>query len=310
MNNTLEKEGWGLLTACPSCESNSLLPFLEAKDRHYGIQGVFPIMQCGECSLVFLNPMPDEPTLTALYPDDYYAYQEYHSKNDQLKLLIKRLCLVSIHTKDPSFLSPGRALDIGCGSGKFLAEKKVEGWEAFGVEVSSNGARVGIENGINIFNGTLDQAAFEENYFDYIRLNHSFEHITRPNETLQEIHRILKPEGKLMIGVPNIDSANHRLFKKYWWYMGAPVHPFTYSVKTLSQILEKNNLFVEKVVFNSDFSGVLGSLQIFMNRNSGRISTEGALIHNFPLVAIAHRIAKINDLFKKGDAIELTARKA
>lgn len=256
--------------------------------------------------------MPDAETLTALYPKTYYAYQEFGAKHGfitSLKQCIKTVCMMHIGTKDPSFERPGRVLDIGCGSGKFLYKMRQQGWETYGVEVSDQAAQVGQRVGLNIYCGTLLDAHFESDFFDYVRANHSLEHIVNPQETLAEVHRILKPQGKLHIGVPNIDSWNARLFKEYWWYLGVPIHPYSYSVRTLSHMLQKNGFVVERVLFNSDYSGILGSLQIALNRNSQRLSTEGWVFNSYILRIFAQRIAKLFDLFRKGDAIEITACK-
>ena len=248
--------------------------------------------------------------LSALYPADYYAYQQnFHSH--PWKELVKSMVGLTIHTQDPKFPAPARVLDLGCGSGWFLRSMREQGWDTYGVEISESAAELGRkQSGLNIFAGTLSQANFANNYFDYVRANHSFEHISCPNETLDEVYRILRPEGKLMIAVPNIDSFNARIFRQYWWYLGAPVHCFNYSVRTLSQMLEKHSFSIERINFNSDYSGIVGSLQIWLNRTNGRNPTKGFAINN-PILKIASQwAAKCIDLVRQGDAIEITAAKS
>jgi SAM-dependent methyltransferase len=254
--------------------------------------------------------MYSDQELGILYPSDYYAYQDkFHISH--WKELLKRLLGYSTGTKDPHFEAPGTVLDLGCGSGWFLQGMRARGWITYGVEISEAATTMAQRlKGLQIFCGTLQEAKFPAEFFDYVRSNHSFEHMSCPNNTLDEIQRILKPEGKLLVGVPNVDSLNARLFKRYWWYLGVPVHPFTYSVRTLSQILAKHNFTVDKIAYNSDYTGILGSLQIFRNRNNQKKSTEGHLINSLVLRLICHWLAKCMDLFRTGDAIEITARKA
>lgn len=310
--NSTANAGWTTLECCPLCKSRALEPLYTTRDRHYGIPGEYRLDRCQSCRLVLLNPMPDEPTLTRLYPPTYYAYQEFESAPTprmRLKQLVKTLLMMHIGTKDPIFSKTGHLLDIGCGSGQFLYKMRQHGWEVYGVEVNDQAVKVGRDVGLDIRHGNLLEAHFEADYFDYIRANHSFEHIVNPHETLEEIHRILKPDGKLLIGVPNIAGWNARLFGKYWWYLGVPVHPYSYSVKTLTYLLQQHHFVVERFTYNSDYSGILGSLQIVLNRKNGRLSTEGFVFSNYALRVIAQRVAKLLDLLKLGDAIEIIAHK-
>ncbi len=298
------------LTACPLCEGKILRQIYLAKDRHYGIPGLYRIVRCSSCSLVFLNPMYCDRELSAMYPRNYYAYQDNFERS-RWKEIAKMVFGYHVGTRDPAFRKPGRMLDLGCGSGWFMRVLQNQGWETHGVEINDAAADLGRKSaGLNIRSGDLGQANYPSAFFDYIRSNHSFEHISCPDETLDEMYRILRPEGKILIGVPNVGGLNARLFREYWWYLGAPVHPFTYSVGTLSKLLEKHRFRVQKIVYNSDYSGILGSFQIWLNRQNGRKSTEGAFVNNPLLRIVCHWIAKGVDLLGIGDAIEITAVKA
>jgi ubiquinone/menaquinone biosynthesis C-methylase UbiE len=298
------------LTECPLCDGHEHEEIYLARDRHYGIPGVYRIVRCAACSLIFLNPMYSDAELSKLYPSDYYAYQDNFDPG-RWKQLVKRLLCYRLKTQDPKFSTPGKMLDLGCGTGWFMRTMRDQGWEAHGVEINESAAALGRKTaGLSIFSGTLKQANFPSGSFDYIRSNHSFEHISCPGETLDEIHRVLKPDGKIMIGVPNVSSPNARFFRQYWWYLGAPVHTFTYSVDTLSRLLRKHRFAIETVTYNSDFSGILGSFQIWLNRKNGRKSTQGMMINNPVLRIPCQWAAKLFDRFKRGDAIEITSVKS
>jgi SAM-dependent methyltransferase len=299
-----------VLKNCPLCGGENHAEIYLTRDRHYGIPGEYRIVQCTNCLLIFLNPMYSDEELSTLYPTNYYAYRD-NFQSSRWKEILGRILNYRFRTLDPEFSTPGRMLDLGCGSGWFMRDMRDQGWETHGVEICSSAAELGRRTcGLDIFAGTLKQANFSAAYFDYVRSNHSFEHMSCPGEILDEIHRILRPGGKVLIGVPNSASLNARVFRKYWWYLGAPVHPFTYSVQTLSQLLFKHHFAVEKIRYNSDYSGILGSLQIWLNRKNGRKSTEGAAINSPFLKVPGHWTAKLIDAFKLGDAIEITAVKA
>jgi len=296
------------LLDCPLCEARDFRELYVTRDQHYGTDGWHRVVQCTHCSLVFLNPMFSDQELAALYPGDYYAYQD-NFRRPRWKEVAKALLGYRIAPKEPQFEVPGTVLDLGCGSGWFLQAMRARGWMTYGVEISKAASLLGQSQGLQIFCGTLQQANFRPELFDYVRSNHSFEHMTCPNETLEEIYRILKPGGRLLIGVPNIDGLTARVFERYWWQLCAPFHAFNYSVKTLSQLLVKHYFSIDRITYNSDYAGILGSLQIYSNRNNHRKSSEGLLINSTPLRLLCHWLAKSADLFRMGDVIEITARK-
>jgi len=301
---------------CPLCNSEKTSFFINTHDRHYGwINKHYDIFHCEFCGVLYLNPMISDSELFEMYPENnYYAYKTFKEENNLLhKLLskIKRLLtfVPPSDLKDKKNFFNKIVLDLGCGSGKSLYMiKKYGAKEIYGVEISSKAAEIGNSYGLNIFNGTLIQAKFPNDYFDYIRSNHSFEHFTNPLETLVEIHRILKKGGKLFIGVPNTDSLMFRIFKKYWYYIGVPFHPFNYNTKCLRKILENNGFLVENVNYRGNCQGILGSVQIYLNRKNKKRSDEG-LVSNLISEIIATFIARILNMLKIGDCIELVAVK-
>jgi len=299
-----------VLERCPGCESPAQRELCVTRDRHYGIQGDYRVVQCETCELVFLNPMYEDSELALLYPEDYYAYQDCFRKPSRIEKFLKKLLRYEAGVKDPSFDRPGKVLDVGCGSGWFLARMRDQGWDTYGVEISETAAKLGSKKaGLCIFHGTFLKANLPTEFFDYVRLNHSFEHMSRPIETLREIWRVLRPGGRVLIVVPNHASLNARIFGRYWWFLGVPVHPFNYSVKNLPGFLTRAGFEVKSVINNSTYPGILGSLQIWLNRNNGRKSEEGFLISAVPLKIVFHWVAKIFDRFGQGDVIELIASK-
>ncbi len=296
------------LRTCPLCDATDFKELYLTRDRHYGISGSYRVVRCVRCLLVMLNPMYSDQELAALYPGDYYAYQDKFRVR-HWRELARKLLGYYVGTKEPRFKAPGTILDLGCGSGWFLDSMRSRGWKTYGVEISEQAAVLGKSQGLQICCGNLQDANFPSEFFDYVRANHSFEHISCPNDTLEEIYRILKPQGKLLICVPNINSLNARVFEKYWWHLCVPVHTFNYSTDTLRNIVVKNGFNVEQVSFNSDYFGILGSLQIWLNRKNGKKSTDGIMINNYLLRFVCQCAANLIDLAGQGDMIEITATK-
>ncbi|HET6168641.1 MAG TPA: class I SAM-dependent methyltransferase, partial [Terracidiphilus sp.] len=278
------------------------------RDRHYGIPGEFNVIRCSGCGLVRQNPIPTLEELGSFYGDDYYAYQPAR-KDGWLKTTAKKLLRTTIKTHNPKVATPGEFLDMGCGSGEYLHMMLAQGWKVRGVEPNACGAEEGRRSGLNIFNGTLLDARFPAESFDYVRANHSFEHVPNPVEVMNEVYRILKPGGRLYIGVPNIDSVPYRIFGKYWWHLGIPVHTYNYSVTTISNLIRQSGFAIDKVYFNSNFASLLGSLQIYLNRKNGRKSTEGWLMKNPVLMFGTNILTYMLDVIRQGDTVEVLAHK-
>ena len=294
--------------SCIVCQSSDAPLCFQTRDRHYGIQGEFNVVRCNQCGLAHLDPIPTADELSSFYARDYYAYQPMRRRIGLMDFA-KKMLRTRIKTHNPKFLAPGEFLDIGCGSGEYLQQMRTKGWSVRGVEPSAFGAQEGRQSGLDIFNGTLLDAKFATNSFDYVRSNHSFEHMPNPVEVLNEIYRILKPGGKLFIGIPNIDSIPYRIFGRYWWYLGVPVHTYSFSVSTISTLMRRSGFVIDIVHFNSNYASLLGSFQIYCNRNNGRTSTEGWLIKNPVLMFGTNIVTRALDLMRQGDAIEVIARK-
>jgi SAM-dependent methyltransferase len=165
-----------------------------------------------------------------------------------------------------------------------------------------------VRSGLDIFAGTLLEANLPTAEFDYVRSNHSFEHIENPRDVLREIRRIIKPDGKLFIGVPNVDSLPAKLFGPYWYNLGPPTHPYGYSPRSLALLLEQEGFHVERLTYNSTYAGWVGSVQIFLNKKSKHQSHVGRVINNPALKLVGQWIAALTDAFRMGDCIEVVAR--
>lgn len=295
---------------CPLCESQATPYLSDTSDLHYGIPGRWHYQRCEDCAVVFLNPAPTAAFLAGAYDDSYYSYQDFDAPK-RWQVVLRRLLGYNLGvTGDPVFPRPGRVLDIGCGSGQFLHRMKEAGWETHGVELSARAAEIGnTRHQLNIQAGTVASADLKNGYFDYVRLNHSFEHLLDPVETLARIRHVLADDGRLFIGVPNVDSPQARVFGGHWWNLGPPVHPFNYSRRTLSRLLEEQGFEMVSFRTNSSFAGILGSLQMLLNDRKGVRSDTGRVLRNPPAKLLTHWLAKLSDVFRRGDCLEIVARK-
>ena len=106
----------------------------------------------------------------------------------------------------------GHVLDVGCGIGDFLKFRK----NTIGVDV--NPENIGFCQKMGLYASLIesDHLPFETASFDGIILDNVLEHIQTPEPLLREVHRIIKPFGTFIIGVPGVKGyskdADHKIF--------------------------------------------------------------------------------------------------
>lgn len=138
----------------------------------------------------------------------------------------------------PPYVAGGRALDVGCGNGRFLASLAELGWEVAGVDPSPAAARAALEShGVPVHVGTLESAPFESASFDFIHMRHVLEHLDLPVQSLRRAFELLRPGGWLYVETPNLDSFAARTFGRHWFPLDSPRHLWLFDSATLSGAL-------------------------------------------------------------------------
>jgi 2-polyprenyl-3-methyl-5-hydroxy-6-metoxy-1,4-benzoquinol methylase len=230
---------------CNLCGADRPLPFATARDRQHWLPGVFTLVQCGRCGLIYLNPRPDAGELAGYYPDDYDLYAAppggRAARLAQLNLryaMAKRCRLVERHAP-----GRGRVLDVGCATGLFLDAMRRRGWQAQGVELVEYAAAQARERrGLDVRTGDLAQARYPDAQFDAVTMWDVLEHVPDPLSELREIRRILKPGGVVVLRVPDVSSPEARWFGEYWIGLDAPRHLYVFSPTTLAALLARAGL--------------------------------------------------------------------
>jgi SAM-dependent methyltransferase len=274
---------------CEVCGSKHHRFLFEGWDRIFGVPGIFKIVQCEECSLIFINPQPQPERLKAYYPKDYYVpdpshYREYSwlrkkvleeyfgygkrsNSSKGLQLLRKMILFpfkVQYRTSIP-YVEKGRLLDIGCGNGTELFKLKAMGWETYGLEIDEGASVQARSKGIDVFTGNLFEANYPDHFFHVVRMSFVLEHLPNPKENLMEIKRILMPEGRLYISIQNARSLNYWLFRKKWFSLDVPRHLFSFTPKTIRKLLSPLGLKINTIRFDSGTRAFLASLQYWIN---------------------------------------------
>ena len=149
-------------------------------------------------------------------------------------------------------------LDIGCGTGDFLAACKKEKWNVVGIEPNIKAAALAnskLQN-ISIDKNTKNNFSLfkdinelnKENKFDVITMWHVLEHVPNLEEYINNLKRLLKSNGTLIIAVPNYKSFDAKYYKQFWAAYDVPRHLWHFSKKSISLLFKKENMKVVKIL--------------------------------------------------------------
>ena len=222
----------------------------------------FPVVECGECGLVYLAPRPAESELGRIYPDDYYAYHlatqsakalgrepsfvERVIERRSARVLAHRLRAMSI---DASGLGrPFRVLDVGCGTGRHLDLMRlaIPGAETHGVDMGTAAIEVAQQKGHVGYVGRFEDVDVPADYFDLIVSFHVIEHVARPDLFLQKCADSLHDDGRILIETPNTECIDFRLLKRrHWGGYHAPRHWYLFREPTFERLAQRLGLTIE-----------------------------------------------------------------
>lgn len=243
----LTEQSFETLLACPLCAATQFQFERAGPDYFLHIAGVFQLVRCEACGLVFQNPRPPLEQIGRYYLQQYGSYasaqQGLKTRRGLLGAVIrrgqaKRSRLLDAHVRhDHEQLR--RLLDIGCASGLFLESmQSLPGWQVEGVELDEATARAtSARLGVSVFAGPLEYATFDDHSFDAVTLWDVLEHLHDPLASLREIRRVLKPGGVLFARVPNGASYVAKLCGKYWSGYDLPRHMTIFTPRTLARML-------------------------------------------------------------------------
>ena len=226
------------MNTCPWCRSTTNQSYLKVKD-YFLTQEEFELFKCNQCGLLFTEPRPKTDEIGKYYQsEDYYSHQE--NKNGLIPRIYEKVKSINLKNKVAMAirgLPKGQLLDIGCGVGDFLVQVKKAGWEVKGIE-PSNDAKVIAQTrlGFTPLNPT-ESKTLPEKAFEVITMWHVLEHIDNLRNQTEELRRLLKPGGRLVIALPNYLAYDCEYYKDKWAAWDVPRHLNHFSPECLKTII-------------------------------------------------------------------------
>lgn len=197
------------------------------------------IVQCRHCGYVYTNPRWQGDELLEAYQaveDDTYVLERAGRERtfaDHLRAFEK-------------YTGPGDGrslLDVGAYIGIFVEVAIASGWQAMGIEPSSWATGVAQDNGLPVYQGTLDSEMLNGRRFDAITMWDVIEHVDDPAAEVAKARDLLYPGGLMAIHTMDIDSLTAKVMGRRWpWLMDMHIHYF--SQATMKRLLQDHGLEV------------------------------------------------------------------
>ena len=234
--------------------------YLESKDYSVSKES-FTLMRDKQSDLLITHP---QPALSQL--PTYYESDEYISHTDGNRTFIekvyqvikgiaikKKVGLVSHWIQEGDHL-----LDVGCGTGDFLRACVSNKWNVLGIE-PNNSARELAEQKLSVKRGSTLFSSLEElleknsskqltGKFSVITLWHVLEHVPEPDVYLNRLKKLLHPNGRIILALPNYKSHDAIHYGNFWAAYDLPRHLFHFSRKSVSFFAGKVNMAVENIL--------------------------------------------------------------
>ena len=270
------------ILSCPVCNSSNFVSLFKKNG--------FNINRCDTCGLVFVNPRLSEADLNSYYSEKFFK-GEIKLPGRQTKNYLEGISSYTGRSKKllsslSKYRSSGTLLDIGCGLGYLMEQAKICGWKTMGLEISDFAVDICRKKGLIVKKGTIGNVKFPKNHFDVVVAQDVLEHLFDPGGFLNEVNRIMKKNGYLVLEMPNNASLRRYAKGRDWLEYIPPLHLNFFDNKTLKKILEKHGFKVIKIY--SEISLTFGLRERLRKFKKGRkgfssiiLATVDELITNF-----------------------------
>jgi len=209
----------------------------------------FDLLYNEELDMLETYPMPSLDKLPSYYKSEAYISHTDSSKTlmDKVYQFVKKINIkYKLNLINSLEITDNKILDIGCGTGDFLASCKNNNYKVYGVEPSEKANKIASKKiGEDLFKNLND---IREAQFDVITLWHVLEHVPNLEDYITKIKSLLKSGGFLIIAVPNFKSFDANYYKQYWAAFDVPRHLWHFSKKAIQSIFFKHQITMVKII--------------------------------------------------------------
>jgi 2-polyprenyl-3-methyl-5-hydroxy-6-metoxy-1,4-benzoquinol methylase len=224
--------------------------FIKVKD--HSVSGEeFQLLYNKELDLLETFPQPEVEKLS-----EYYKSEDYISHTDTKRNLlefvyhsVRQIALKQKLKLINSFDSESKnLLDIGCGTGDFLEKALKDNWTIIGIEPDEQARKIANSKTNNSVYEIAQLNKLQANSFDVITLWHVLEHLPNLEMHAAVFKSLLKPNGTLVIAVPNFKSYDAEYYKTFWAAYDVPRHLWHFSRTAIEVLFKRKNLKLMKTL--------------------------------------------------------------
>ena len=234
-------------SACPICNKEDIASLLHTKDYSLTTED-FQIIQCANCTLEYTDPAPSKEAIAP-----YYNFPSYISHTDTKEGLVNQIYhKVRNHTltQKTNWVQSlftghkGQLLEVGAGTGAFAHSMLNKGWKVTALEPDAASRQKALENyNINLL-PIEELFQLEPAKYEVITLWHVLEHVHDFNTYMKTFHSLLKPNGRLIIAVPNYTSYDAGFYKNFWAAYDVPRHLYHFSPLSMHYLAKKHKMSI------------------------------------------------------------------
>jgi SAM-dependent methyltransferase len=301
---------------CDGCGSEAFNPLFEGTDLLLDLPGHFFLVQCSQCGLIRQNPRISWDSLKKYYPEDYKPYTKLiTTERSILRRLDRRYGMWKRLHSIQRYKYGGRLLDVGCGTGIFLGEAHRSGrWELVGIEPTLQAAEYASKTlNIPCIPRRFNEVDMPEGSFDVLTMWNVLEHLENPIEDLRHAYQVLRPDGLLVLAIPNVDGIGPKLFGSYWMGWDLPRHLYLFPQKQLRKILEEIGFkWMDARCIAGGHSSFVLSLEFFLRARNIRGGIPLFMLkvcRSLPTRLVLSPIFFLADLFRQCSLITIFAQK-
>lgn len=306
---------------CKICGYSGNNKLFQISEMMFGFRDGFTYFECSRCGCLQIAEIPKN--MRKYYPSNYYSFKKELSDNfvkrtlkrqrDKYALFKKGIIgklIYKIYPNSPFNMIGllkvnynSRILDIGCGAGNLLYSLNGIGFKnLLGLEPYIN--KEIINGDIKILKKSVHELP-DNQKFDLIISNHSFEHIPDQLEILLKVRKLLLKDGNCLIRMPVKTEYIWNRYGINWVQIDAPRHLSLHTPESFRILVDSTGLIINDVIYDSSEFQFWGSEQYKKDiplkaENSYSINSKKSIFSKKDIM-VYKRLAKKLNIQKQGD---------